>query len=201
MNIVDCRNIEAFENACNLLSKKIVESGERYDLFVPIANGGEYVSDVLFRYLNQNSPRLIVKRQRRTTKGKQNIPLLRMIVKLLPTAVQDFLRKFEIFVSERKFEINRYNIINSPDMMNDLRVEIKYEDLLISENINKILVIDDCVDSGSTLSDVRKFLYLRYPNATIHNASLALTHRNPLIFPEYLLFERTIIKCPWSLDG
>lgn len=195
MQIIDCRKTEAFEDICRTLADKVRQGGTTYDLFVGVATGGEFVGDIVVRHVQPEGPYLVVKRQRLSTQGKGKVPFLKKVVRFLPAFVQDWLRQLEVRVAEARFERNR-DLPRTPG-----NVVVVREVGSIDREIRTVLVIDDCVDSGGTLLDVMNFLKSRYPGCSVHNAALTLTHRNPWVWPEYLLLERGIVKCPWSLDG
>jgi hypoxanthine phosphoribosyltransferase len=65
----------------------------------------------------------------------------------------------------------------------------------------RILVVDDTVDSGRTLSTVTAAVRLVQPGAEVKTAVLASTWRRPPVRPDFCLLERTLLRMPWSFDA
>ena len=64
-----------------------------------------------------------------------------------------------------------------------------------------ILVIDDAIDSGDTLSAIASTLRHRNPEATVCIAVMTETTADPCIRANYALYRnRTLIRFPWSND-
>lgn len=195
MKIIDCRSQHAFIQICRRLASLIAESRGRYDLVVPIASGGRHVGDQVIPQLPYPCRTMVLKRQRPSTQKKSGFPFLRTLVRRLPEWLQNRLRVLEVRLAEFRFERRR----DAPRIPGEVHELFRSPD--IPAHVQAILVVDDAVDSGATLADVRAYLEVQYPGAVIHSAALSVTHRNPLIFPEYTLYPRAIVKCPWSLDA
>ncbi|MDE6702075.1 MAG: phosphoribosyltransferase domain-containing protein, partial [Muribaculaceae bacterium] len=71
----------------------------------------------------------------------------------------------------------------------------------LSENIRKILIIDDAVDSGATLKAIVEKFKAEYPNTDIRSAVITQTHPQAIYKPDYCIFDNsTLIRTPWSID-
>jgi hypothetical protein len=65
-----------------------------------------------------------------------------------------------------------------------------------------LLVVDDAVDSGTTLSVVLEVVRRHVPlAATIRSAAITVTTERPLAMPDYALYHRQLCRFPWSLDA
>ena len=64
-----------------------------------------------------------------------------------------------------------------------------------------ILVVDDAVDSGATLSAVVSAVKRELPMSQCRSAVLTVTTSAPLVRPDYMLYDdNTLIRFPWSMD-
>ena len=64
-----------------------------------------------------------------------------------------------------------------------------------------ILIVDDAVDSGSTMLSVRDAVAAAFPQAYVRCAAIAVTTDKPLIVPDYSLYLKNfLIRFPWSAD-
>jgi hypothetical protein len=65
-----------------------------------------------------------------------------------------------------------------------------------------LLIVDDAVDSGTTLSVVLDAVQRRVPRtATVRSAAITVTTERPLALPDYALYHRQLCRFPWSLDA
>ena len=67
----------------------------------------------------------------------------------------------------------------------------------------RILIVDDAVDSGSTMAAVRKAINaIANPSAVIKIAAITVTTPAPFIEPDFFLLYRYVLcRFPWSLDS
>lgn len=196
MEIHDYRSDKEFERACKRLAEIIEGSAESYDLYVGIATGGKFVAEKIRDIISTSAPLMIVKRQRPSTRVKKKFWALEKIISILPTFIQDALRVVECRVAENIFENNRH-LPRKKNTVEILTPNVR----LPQDGVRSILIIDDTVDSGATLEDVKNHVANMFPGSQIHTAALTVTHRNPLIRPDYVLHQHAIVKCPWALDG
>ena len=197
MQILDCRENNEFEKICISLAEKISRHGIKFDIIVGVATGGKYVGDIVKENLDVSCQYLVIKRQRSSTTVKKNTLYLRKVINFLPNLIQNKLRSIEVFVAELIFERNK----NKNKGLPNAKIEVVQDVVVDRCSEVNILVIDDCVDSGRTLVDVMNYLHDRFPHGRIKTAALTITHKNPLVFPDFYVLRRGIIKCPWSLDG
>lgn len=196
MEIHDYRSDKGFELACKRLAETIEGSAKSYDLYVGVATGGKFVAEKVHDNISASAPLMIVKRQRPGTGAKKKFGSLKKIISILPTFIQDALRVVESRIAEHRFENNRH-LPRKKNTVEILTPAVR----LPQDGVRSILIIDDAVDSGATLEDVKNHVANMFPGSQIHTAALTVTHRNPLIRPDYVLHQHAIVKCPWALDG
>jgi hypoxanthine phosphoribosyltransferase len=161
---------------------------------VGIATGGQFVAaKLLQRIAIQNY--MIVKRQRSGTKTKEKSRTLKYIINSIPGPVQNIMRRSEIYIRE-KLARSRY----SENPISNLSI-IQSPSKHILESCKSVLIVDDAVDSGNTLSQVKEYVHCIIPLAIIKTAAITSTFEKPVIFPDYVLHRRTIVKFPWSTDA
>lgn len=65
----------------------------------------------------------------------------------------------------------------------------------------KVLLVDDAIDTGATLSLIKEYLEDNYPGIVVKTAVITITMKNVMINADYYLFNnRTLIRFPWSND-
>lgn len=164
------------------------------DLVVGIETGGARVADAMVEGLG--APRLVgVRVQRPATKLKSRLDLGRFFSRL-PRGVVDHLRWAEVEMREA--------------MLRDrpAPVESAAGSLLATSGLQeaavdarRILVVDDTIDSGRTLTIVTRAVEMVNPAAEIRTAVLASTWRRPPVQPDYCLYGRCLLRMPWSFDA
>lgn len=158
------------------------------DAVVGIRTGGVYIADIFARQLVFNGgTALQISVSRPSSKNKKKF--FSSLIKLLPTKMLDFLRIIEAKMMFKSSGRSRIFDISLP-------VELE------SRRYSKILIVDDAVDSGATLSAVLRVIESRYPGVGIKTAAITVTTDNPTVCPDYYLYKNsTLIRFPWSLDS
>lgn len=183
-----------FEAECKRLAH-LVAKDYRPDLVVGIRTGGGYVGKRVHTALNGDGKvrYLEVSIERGGTEIKRKINL-RQILQVLPEPILNFLRVLEVMVLEliSKFRVpKRQSNFIIPD---DIRS-------FLNEGQRKILLVDDCVDTGATLKCVLDFFSSGFGEGNQQRcAVITKAHRKPLVDVEYLLYNRVLIRFPWSFD-
>lgn len=179
-----------FNRLCKKLSNDII-SDYSPDLIIGIATGGEVVARAVATEIN--TPIMIIKRQRRLTKYKSGFKLSK-VLPILPRWFNDALRRIEIRYNEKKF-------LAKGKVWVPCDVVLISGDLQALTQFNKILLIDDSVDSGGTMVDCINFLQgFLSGNSMIKTAALNDTFREPVLIPDFYLYKDTLIRCPWAND-
>lgn len=156
------------------------------DLVIGIATGGVYVAEQMFMDVQHESIRL----RRPTSESKDAHERLFNIVRRFPRIVLDVLRIAEAYL----LRLKKNNVVIDIDIPSELKTAVM--------KANRILVVDDAVDSGVTLKSVFDVINkLKQSNAIVKSAVFTITTNAPLIYPEFFLFSnRTLIRFPWSKD-
>lgn len=188
-------SIEALTTLSYQLLKKVQENEFHPDTLIGIATGGIYISRPMHEELKKISWQggyYEIKLQRASTKSKKKLGL-KLIFKLLPYSVLNILRILESKALEK---------LNHKSYDAKKEKEIKLSDALIKniQNAKNILLIDDAIDSGTTLLAIKNVIYKINPKLTIKIAVLTVTHKSPYIEADYRLFDRVLLRCPWAED-
>ncbi len=64
----------------------------------------------------------------------------------------------------------------------------------------KILLVDDAIDTGSTVLAIKNFINSVNQNSTVKIAVLTTTHKEPYIEADFALYNRVLLRCPWAED-
>lgn len=151
------------------------------DLIIGIARGGAIVAGRMFASI----PHIEVALGRRSTPAKER---LRPLIEMLPQAVNNFLRKAESALREKL-----------------IRPEVPHLDLSPATEAaiaaaRSILIVDDAVDSGSTLAAVLAATNRAATDGTeVRSAAITVTTPAPIVFPDRSIFSnRTLVRFPWA---
>lgn len=170
----------SLRQACRLLEEKVRLSGGKPDAILSIRRGGEYVGAKMFSGL----PHFAVTLRRPGTRVKSG--RLKRVLRLMPRPLLDRLRILESWCLAQ-FRAARHD---------DRRV--KLPDL---SGYGCILIVDDAVDSGATLSAVSRAVRTRHPHARLLAAAVTVTTVSPVAMPDYYIYNNlTLIRFPWSAD-
>ncbi len=164
------RDCRRLEQAC----------GPAPDLVVGIASGGVHVAGHIY----PGVPHTAVECHRPSTAAKARHEWIFAIIRLLPRAVRDRLRIIE---DERLRK-------RPPAALPEVDIPPQ------TPAARDILVVDDAVDSGTTMLAVVAALRRAVPAARIHTAAITVTTPDPLIRPDTALYTDTLIRFPWARD-
>ena len=185
-----------FDNHAGRLAR-IAESDYdgRFDAIVAVRRGGSYVCDAFCRYFPKEryGARYDVALQRPSTRHKNE--RLANFLKKLPVRLLDVLRIAESII------LSFYR--GKKSAVPDASVEIPHglRSLLSSTRNPSILIIDDAIDSGDTLSAIYGTLIKINPDTLIRIAVMTVTTKSPRIDADFAIYRnRTLIRFPWSND-
>lgn len=157
------------------------------DAVVGIATGGEVVAGLMWR----NVPHYSIVAQRPSTAVKNRYKGLQRLMRRLPLWVCDMLRIAEA----RILNVRQHT---PPHISIDPAVA---EALT---NAQRILVVDDAIDSGATMAGVLKALYALpcAEHRRVRVAVVTVTTKHPLVVPQYCIYDNeTLVRFPWSSDA
>jgi hypoxanthine phosphoribosyltransferase len=189
-------NESDLEKAMLSLWEKIEERGETPDGIVGIATGGLLCAEKLRSHVAL--PIFSCALRRPTTEMKQR-PFVRRVLAGLPYAITDWLRVFEDAVLERRALAEGYVPREATEQLHEDVAAIVGE--VSAHGLHHLVVIDDAVDSGATLSCVMATLAASLPPGTrLTSAVVTRTRLTSQYYPDVALYEQTNCRFPWSLD-
>jgi hypoxanthine phosphoribosyltransferase len=163
------------------------------EVVVGIATGGEIVARKVVESLPDDPVFLPVTIQRPSTavKGRLRVgPVLRK----LPAPVKKALRELEVAARERLLATTTKPVAK-------LGADGTKLEALVDDEVSRILVIDDTIDSGRTMRCAVQLVRAVNPTAAIRTAVVASTWKKPPVRPDWCLHDRTLISFPWSFDA
>lgn len=191
-----------FDDLCFNLANEVIVDGYKPDLIIGIKNGGAIISNKVFNYINITCHPIYteVSIRHKSSNTYQKIKLDKLF-KLLPNCFLNLLRIYQILFYEKLF--NWFNYHRKYDVEINFDLDLKG---FLFEGNKKILIIDDAIDSGYTMSFIRNYIkcqcipFPKHKENEIRYCVATTTYKNPIIKPHYSLFERTICRFPWALD-
>lgn len=176
------------------LEKFLDENGNC--LVVGIKEGGIPVAKMVVKQLQKESYSKIdfvsVTCQRPSTKRKKSNQLIKITLqksfKILPQSILNKLRVIEY----------KYLLHKAENNSREITFPINFD----WKKYNKILVIDDAVDSGYSLKNVLDKIEKEINTKTsVISLTVVVTNKESVIVPDYYLYSDVLIRFPWSLDG
>ncbi len=163
-------------------SNKLYEMiNKDYDLTVFIAKSSYIIGADLAKI--NNTPLLEMKCSR---KGKIVKNLISPVLRYLPES---------LLLRMREIELEKYHHYDNKRQLSFYKDLFEYY-----ENSKHILLVDDSVDTGENIEICENELKKIYKNSKIETAALNVMS-NTLKYPDYYLYEDTILRGPWSIDS
>lgn len=168
------------------LACQIFKSGYRPELVVAVGSGGIIPGLLVFNELERlYSPSDIEFVQLKKTGKQTQGRVISRILKRFPTAFLNVLRIFSLraksYIPQKEFKVS---------------------EKLISAAYKSILIVDDAVDSGKTLSSIIRKIKRDNIDCEIKTAVLTVTMSDLESYPDYRLFNNGIIlRMPWARDA
>lgn len=172
-----------FKTACQKLAEKVQHMQFQPDIIIGIHSAGIYVADEVAK----NYPRAKVYYIRPLDNKPSSRKVLKAIFRMLPEWMLKKLREFkETGRSTKKHTLSRK--FDMPDEVRHLGKQ-------------KVLLVDDSVDGGSTLGSAARRLLSHNPDITLFTATIAVTRRCAICTPDVSLYKPgTLVRYPWSID-
>lgn len=164
-------------------------------LVLGIKDGGVPPAERVFEVIKQTDNKVdlkFIKCQRPSTsikkKNEFRKTLIKTVFKLSPVLILDLLRNLEHYLLTKKnIEVNR-------DIILEEVIDFKFYD--------KIIIVDDAVDSGVTLEKVNQYIENLVDKTTVvKSLAVVVTNKQAVVTPDYYLYKDVLIRFPWSLDG
>jgi hypoxanthine phosphoribosyltransferase len=181
-----------FQQACKALAGAVSEY--QPDLVVGIVTGGAYVADAMVPHLAGPPDTTLVDLRRPSTGVKERLKV-GAVLRSLPPTVTDALRRFEVETRER------FVRVKPPPSASDARQSVDTGFLAAVRSANRVLVVDDTVDSGRTLTAAVGLVRSTQAPVAVRTAVLTSTWKEPPVKPDYSLYDRTLLRFPWSFDA
>ena len=182
---------DKFSEACYELGCIVIDSGWDFDLVLGVATGGAVVAEELRVRCDLKVNCMKVKCCRPSTATKEKLRL-RVLLRYLPVTFNNILRTLE----HRWCELARL-----PDKSSKRQIEISRSCLAHLKLSKRVLIIDDAIDSGETLSAVVNYVVGVNNNVEVRTAVITQTWKTPSILPNYCLYKQVLIRFPWSADA
>lgn len=180
------------DDAAKCLVDAVIADGICPDAVIGIKTGGVYVAREVIKWLTMqgcNPVFIETSLQRKSTPWKKK--MLSGILPMLPTRFLDWLRIREAMLLRRSSDAGDGN--------RNFSFDIGQFDSL-GDNC-RLLVVDDAVDSGTTLINVVNALKAERRVSGIATAVVTVTTPSPRIMPDYFVFnDETLVRFPWSTD-
>lgn len=189
------------ENALAFAMQKIweevVSRKGQPDLIVGIATGGLVCARILEQSHGKPLYSCTLRRPSSKVKARSGI---KSVIGSMPYPVSNMLRRAEDYMLERRSNKADQSIEKkpTPNLFEDVA---KISRAVENSNLQHILVIDDAVDSGSTLRTVVNTLSETLPkNTKLSTAVIVQTRLNTSFAPEFALYYEALCRFPWSFD-
>jgi uncharacterized protein len=191
-------NLDAakFASACATLMDRVIEEF-RPDLLVGIRTGGLVVAEAMASAASPAIAVLPLTCRRASTGMKSRFKLLPTILAALPRPAVDGLRWLEhrVLSTRRRGEATVQHIDHA-------EAEAIGRHLAQAAAAQRVLVVDDAVDSGVTLATVLRLLRQASPPDTqFRSAVVTVTLDKPLLEPDFVLYRGVLCRFPWSFDA
>lgn len=186
-----------FDEVCAELMRHVLDD-RAPDVLIGIRTGGLVVAEAMAKAAGGTMPVLAMTCRRPSSRHKPTSSRVRHLVAQLPRPLLDQLRVVEhALLTRRPPTVPHGEYQFDESELHDLDAW-----LAASGAAPSMLIVDDAVDSGTTLSVVLGAIRRRAPRtAAIRSAAITVTTERPLVHPDYALYHRQLCRFPWSLDA
>ena len=187
----------AFDEVCAELMR-LAGAERRPDALIAIPTGGWHVAQAMAKAAGGDLPVLSLTCRRPSSKLKPGSSAVRRMVSGLPRPIVDRLRLAEHALLTRRPAAAP----TAPYQFVEQEVEALQRWLASAPAQPSLLVVDDAVDSGATLSQVVDAIRRHAPTgASVRSAVITVTTDWPLIQPDHRMYHRQLCRFPWSMDA
>ena len=179
---------DEFEKACGKLSQMVVSDGFTPDVIIGIKSGGDVIGKAIAAYFPGACYASVSASRPGSSAKRRNVSLLSK----LPYFITNPMRIVESYL---------LSICEHGDSERDVVMELSEKcHNLLNKSGCKVLIIDDAIDSGATLRQVKGKLLGMFPECCCKSAVITVTTSSPVEIPEFRLFSNKLIRFPWSTD-
>lgn len=182
-----------FKAICHKLALTVKEQYHP-DVVIAILSGGGYVAREMLPTLNNGKTiaygEISACRPGNAVKQKKST---RSILASMPRWLLDYARKAESIILRIFPRSGNRNIsLNNLD----------YDTIIVLSRGNcRILIVDDAIDSGATMTGVIDALEEQFPGNTIKTAAITVTTPQPSHKVDFKIFKNhELVRFPWSKD-
>lgn len=168
------------------------------DALIGIRTGGLHVAQAMAESVGQVMPVLPLTCRRASTAVKERSGAFKALVTQLPRPLVDRLRVWEhAMLTRGSRPVSQEPYRFDPDELAQLDRWLSRAGPGVS-----LLVVDDAIDTGATLSHVMQVVRQHAPaGADTRSAVITVTTRQPRISPWYSLYDQQLCRFPWSFDA
>lgn len=183
---MDCieLSIKSLDEKCQDFAKQI-QLVYQPDLVIYVARGSYLIGKSVVKVFKV--PLIAVGAQR---KGNELKELVAPFLSLFPRWLCNLLRRCEL-----KSNIHGVQVERHIEFLDDIS-------LIEIASIKKVLIVDDSVDTGSSMLAVRNLVESKFPNSEIKTAVLnVMSQSKDVIKVDYSLYEDAMLRTPMSKDS
>lgn len=178
-------NTTEFSKACSRLKGMLGDFDP--DMVVAIPTGGNYVANAMF----PDKPIAEISAHRASTERKKSSPILQWLLKHAPYPMLDTMRIIESYAL--RLSAHKPKTIDTGSIGQSVKDALR--------RAEKILIVDDAIDSGATAGAVASAVRDLAPKATVRIAVITVSTPKPMIQPDFSLYNnQTLARFPWSMD-
>jgi hypoxanthine phosphoribosyltransferase len=186
-----------FEEECARLMR-MAGLERQPDALVAIRTGGVFVAEAMARAAGSSLPILTITCRRPSTANKQRAAWVGALLRRLPRRLLDSLRVIEHRILTRP----QVRPPAAPYLFDAEELDALQNWFSTCGATPFLLVVDDAVDSGATLSHVMSMLRQRAsPGAILRSAVITVTTAAPIVTADYALYNGQLCRFPWSHDA
>lgn len=179
-----------FESTCKRLSLLTVDFTP--DILIGVLTGGGYVGrEVAKMFAKSHYTEICLHRGSSEKKRKFHADVA---LKRIPYWLLNILRVAEVVYYEWKVKF----------VKPERKGEVRFEDAIaakLNEGKKKVLIVDDCIDTGYTLKTIIDIINRDFPGNEIKIAVITTAHKHPVVKADYSLYNRVLVRFPWSFDA
>lgn len=209
-----------FEQACRQLAGLAEQTGDVYQV-VGIRTGGARVGAIVFDELKKSgsADQYFEVSASRQGSSIKSMTLVRALLNHLPRGISNSLRSLEHHLLSRlrsgKTPAGR-NVELGTALVDYLQSQSASTNEFgadsrsgsgtesgasMNQPIHKILLVDDAIDSGSTILQVSAQIHALRAEVAVMTAVVVVTQKSPLVEPDFSLYRDLLIRFPWSHDN
>ena len=184
-------NDRYFDIECEKLMFEILKISSP-DLYIGIETGGGVIvrRSLELGLIKCSVSYLRASRSKVATEGKG---WRSFIVPYIPTVFANIMRKIESLCREFIY------VVKKTTAHRHLQVS---SDCLLAINGSKVIcIIDDAIDTGSSMLHVSELVSKQNRDAVVITAVITQTFSDPLVVPNVALYHNVLIRFPWSHDA